>query len=225
MPAKLCLQQQQRQRRHQQHHGRVADGQQIQCKNRQKHHERAQRAGNNGSRRVEFEIDQQRASHQQQQGDIRVHQPAQQPLAQRGPQHDNPRAANMKHLLAPVHTGDRAPVQRGQQLRIVVGDQVNEVLVQRLFGGIGMRRLNGGFRSRGIAIAPGHVGAQKGLRIVLDLLAHGFVRLAAEFQHRVSRAGVGAGCHGSHVRRLQQKEPRRSRPRAPRRYIHDYRNP
>ena len=99
MAAKLGLKQQQRQRRHQQQHSCKSDRQQVKPKNRQQHHQRAQRSRNDRARRVEFQIDQQRPAHQHQQGDIRIHQPTQQAIAQRGPQHFNPRPGKMKRLL------------------------------------------------------------------------------------------------------------------------------
>ena len=82
MSAKLGFERHQNQRGQQHHHGRVADGQQVQPENAQQQHQRSQRAGNNRAGRIEFQIDEQRADHQQQKGDIGIHQPAQQLLAQ-----------------------------------------------------------------------------------------------------------------------------------------------
>ena len=85
--------------------------------------------------------------------------------------------------------------------------------------------MNGGLGCVGIAVAPRDVGAQKGLGVVLDLLAHGGVGLGAEFNHRMRRSGIGAGSHGGDVGRFQQEKSRRTGARARRSHINNDRNP
>ncbi len=131
----------------------------------------------------------------------------------------------MQRQLVPVQARNLAAIERGQQFGVVVRNQVDEVLVQRLLGGVGVRGVHGLLCCVGVAVAPRHVGAQKCLGVVLDLLAHGRVGLAAKLEHRVRRSGVGSGGHGGHVRRLKQKEARRAGARSGRRHIHNDRNP
>ena len=223
--AELGFKQQQNQRRHQQQHGGIADGQQIQRKNRQQHHQRAQRAGNDGSRRIEFEIDQQRAATRNSSAMLgSTSQPSSSSRSE-GCNHFNARPGQVQRQLCSVHARNLAAVERGQQLRVVVRNQVDQVLVQRLLGGVGVRGVHGLLRRIGVAVAPRHIRAQKCLGVVLHLLAHGGVGLAAELKHRMRRAGVRAGSHGGHVRRLQQKESRRAGARPRRRHIDNHRNP
>ena len=76
-------------------------------------------------------------------------QPAEQLVAQRGLQHFDARAGQVERLLAAVQARDLAAVELREQLRVAIGDQVDEVLVQRFLGGVGVRRLHrrrGGFR-------------------------------------------------------------------------------
>jgi hypothetical protein len=58
-------------------------GSRFEAEDGQQHHERAERAGNDGAGRVEFEVDEERAADQHEQGDVGIDQPAQQLLAQR----------------------------------------------------------------------------------------------------------------------------------------------
>ena len=62
------------------------------------------------------------------------------------------------------------PFNCRQQLRVAGRNQVDQVLLQRLFRGIGVRRLHCCNRRIRIAAAPGHIRTQKRLGIVLDLL-------------------------------------------------------
>ena len=225
MTAKLCFEQQQNQRRHQQQDSRIADGQQVQRKDGEQHQQRAQRAGNDGPRCIEFQIDEQRSAHQQQQGNIGVHQPAKQLLAHRGPQHFNPRSGQVQGQLCSVHTGNLAAVQSGQQLRVAGRQQVDQMLIKRLLSSVGVGRVNSRLSGLGVAVAAGNVRAQKCLRVVLHFLVHSLVELLTKLAHRMSRSSVGAGVHRGHVRRLQQKESCRAGTRTGRSYIHDHRNP
>ena len=86
-----------------------------------------------------------------------------------------------------------------------------------------MRRLHSRDGRIHVAAATAYIGAQKRLRIVLDLLLHGLIGLA-ELEYHVRRAGIGSRGHRRHVRRFQQKEACRARPRARRRHIENHRH-
>ena len=111
MAAELGFKQQQNQCRHKQQDCRIANGQQIQCKDREEHHQGAQSAGNYGSRRVEFEIDEQCSANQKQERNIWVDEPAQQFVAHGGTHHINARAGQVECLFGPVQASNLAAVE------------------------------------------------------------------------------------------------------------------
>ena len=118
--------------------------------------------------------------------------------------------ARCSTCLRAVQARDLAAVQGAQSTASsLVAIRSMRCLSQRFFGGVGVRRLH---RRRGgvdVAVAPGDVGAQKCLGVVLDLLLHGLVGLA-ELEHHVGRAGIGSGRHGRDVGGLQQEKAGRA---------------
>ena len=92
--------------------------------------------------------------------------------------------------------------------------------MQRFAVAVGLGRADGILGRLHVASPAIDIGAQKGSRIVLQLLLHGVVELHS-LDHRMGRAGVGAGSHRSHIGSFQEEESRRSGPASGRGNIHD----
>ena len=67
--------------------------------------------------------------------------------------------------------------------------------------------MDGGLGGLGVAVALGDVGAQKGLGVVLDLLVHGGVGLAAELQHRWAAPALVPGAMAATSADSSRKKP------------------
>jgi hypothetical protein len=87
------------------------------------------------------------------------------------------------------------------------------MIVERFLVGERLTLADGLLGERAIAPALGHDAAQRGGRVVLDLLLHDGIHLAAH-QHGMRRAGIGARRHGRDVAGLQDEEARGGRARA-----------
>ena len=122
-----------------------------------------------------------------------------------------------------VEARDGAAVERGEQLAIAGGDQIDEMLVQRLLLGERLALTHGRLGQVAVAAALGADAAQVGRGIVLHLLLHDGIHLDAH-RYRMRRAGVGARRHGGDIARFQQEEAGRCGAPAAGRNISDYRN-
>ena len=127
----------------------------------------------------------------------------------------------MEHLFGAADAGDGAAIDLGEQLRVTGCDDIDEVLVESFLGGVGVRGMDSSGGGFWVTAAQDDVGAQRGFGIVLDLLRHGGVRLAAELEHGVSGAGIGSRGHGGNVRGLKEEEACRAGTRARGRNVDD----
>ena len=115
------------------------------------------------------------------------------------------------------------PSSCGEQIALVGRDQLDQVLVERLALGERLAFAHGLLGQRAVAAALACDAAQIGGRIVLHLLLHDGVHLAAH-QHRMRRAGIGARRHGRHVAGFQNEEAGGCRARAARRDVSNHRH-
>ena len=74
-----------------------------------------------------------------------------------------------------------------------------------------------------IASALGHIGTQKCLRIIDDLLVHRLIGLS-KLENRMRSSRFRPGSHRRNVRSFQHEESRRSGPGTRGRYVHDHRD-
>ena len=118
------------------------------------------------------------------------------------------RTRRVQGLRAAVEARHRAAVELRQQLALVRRDQIDQVLIERLPLGEGLALAHRRFGQRAVAPALGRDAAQVGGGVVLHLLLHHRVHLAAH-QHRMRRAGVGARRHRRHIAGFQNEEARR----------------
>ncbi len=112
---------------------------------------------------------------------------------------------------------DALAVQLGKQILRRIGDEIDQLVVERFRIGerfpFGDRRL----RDLDIAASLPHIAAQKRRGIVENFVLQRLIHIqgnAANLQQRRSRAGVRAGSHGGHVRRHQDEKSCRGAPRA-----------
>src|SRR5579883_541778 len=113
--------------------------------------------------------------------------------------------AQMKHLFRSVPARDFTSVELLEELLLIGGDDLDQMVVERFFFGESFRVAHGLFGKLAVAPAPGGETAQQRGGIVLDLLAHDVIHLASQKYGRRS-AGVGAGRHGSHIAGFEQEE-------------------
>ena len=141
-------------------------------------------------------------------------------------------AGDLERHLRAVEQPHLAALQLAEQVPLVPGHQVDELLLQRLGGGVG-RVLLDRRRRRGLVAAPlADDAAQVGQDVVLHLLQERLGPLvfgqghhAAERQQRVGRAGVGPLGHGGHVGGDQDEEARRRRVGAAGGHVDHHRHP
>ncbi len=129
----------------------------------------------------------------------------------------------MECLLCSVHPRNFAPIECCEQLRLAGCGQVDQMLCQRLFRAIRVRRCHCRDRCIRIALSLPNIRPEKSLRVVLRLLLQRVVRLA-HLKNNVGRACIRTGSHRRHIRSFQQKEPRRTSSRTRRSHIHDHRH-
>ena len=132
-------------------------------------------------------------------------------------------AAQFEGLRAAVKPRHRAAIERRQQGRGRRGDQVDQVIVERLFLGEGLALAHRGLGQGAVAAPLGGDAAQVGGGIVLDLLLHHRIHFAAH-GHRMRRAGIGPRRHRRHIAGFQNEEARRGRASAAGSHVGDHRH-
>ena len=109
--AVLCFEDHQHEGGEQQNDGRVADGKEIEAEEAEENEESAEGAGDDGAGDVELEIDEQAAKDEQQNGDVRVGELAEQALAQGGRDGDDCALPEMQGLGGAIEAMDLAAVE------------------------------------------------------------------------------------------------------------------
>ena len=140
--------------------------------------------------------------------------------------------SNMPNRFARQIQRDRFPVEAldgfalhlFQQVLFVGRDVVDQLLRKRFLLGKRLRLAHRALGHFDVAAALGNHGTHQRGGVILHLLFHDVVHLAAAQGHRMGRAGIGARSHGRHVRALQNEEAGRSRPAAAGRDVNNHRN-
>ena len=186
----------------------MAHRQQIQGKGCQQDEDHAHGSRHNGAGMVEFGIERQGSNRQQDEGDIGIHDEAQNSLFERHlvrPDH-LPHQVQLDFLA--VKTLDGSALKLLEQIVFVRGDNVDELVLERLVFG---KRFGLADRTFGYFDIPSTLRgncAHERRRVVFELLLHDLVELAAAHADRMSRPGVCARGHGCHVGCFQDEKSR-----------------
>ena len=98
-----------------------------------------------------------------------------------------------------------------EEIVLIFGDDVDQVLLQRLLIGPRLRLAHRALGQLHIAAARPDERAHEGGRVVLDLGLHHVVHLLAAQRYRMRRAGIRSRRHGRDVGRFQDEESGGSR--------------
>ena len=93
--------------------------QEVQAEEAEQNEERAERAGDNGTRDVELEIDEKAAKDKEQNGNVGVGQLAEKTLTDGRHRGDDLRSLQVQRKGCPVETMDLAAIERIDQRRVV----------------------------------------------------------------------------------------------------------
>jgi hypothetical protein len=184
----------------------VAGRQQIQGKEGEQNEDDADDTGDDGSGVIEFGVQGEGSDGQDQEGDVGVHEPAQDALAQAGGKLFDGLVGEVEGLGRSVKALDAAAIELVKQVGFVARGEIDEMEVEGFLLGPRDGLADGFFGFRRVASAAGNIGAQKGRRVVLDLGLHDFVGLGAAEGDGVGRSGVGAVGHGRDIGGLENEE-------------------
>ena len=115
-------------------------------------------------------------------------------------------AEQMQLFLLPIEAFDRPAFELVEQVVLIAGDDIDQVLLQCFLIGPRFRFAHSTFGQLDVAAARSHEGTHEGSRIVFHLRLHHVVHLFATQDHGMRRSGVGSGSHGGNVGRLQDEE-------------------
>ena len=132
-------------------------------------------------------------------------------------------AGQVKYLSRSVEPRDLPAVQLRKQILLVLGDDVDEVIVQCFLVREGLAFEHGFFGQRSVAPPLGGNAAQVRRGIVLQFLFHDRIHLGADHD-RVCGAGIGSGSHRRNVAGFEEEKSGRGGAASTRRYIRDDRD-
>ena len=223
MTRKFRLEQEQRQRQENQKHSGDIHRQDVHGVKRQQQADAANDARREQSRMCEFRVETQHAENQQNEKNVRLHNPRQKPLAQgqlKGRAHG---VAQFQFRLRAVKSFDRAPIELVEEFLGRRNNQIDELAVERFFLGESFRIGHGCLGQRHVAPALAGKASQVSRGIIRDFSPQRFVNLhrkRPDADERRRCPGVRPGRHGRHVRGQQNEKPGRRAPRPRRRDVH-----
>ncbi len=154
----------------------IAGGQKVERKEGEEDEDHSDDAGDDGSGMIEFGVEGEAADGQDEEGDVRVHEPAENALAQGGGKLFDRLAGEVEGLGGAVKAADGAAIELVEQVGFVAGGEVDEMEVERFLVGPGDGLADGFFGFLDVASAARDVGAEEGRGVVLDLGLHDVVR-------------------------------------------------
>ena len=173
---------------------------------------------------VELGIERQPSDGQKDECDVGIHDEGQDALLERHIKRPDGFVRQIERDRLPVETFDGFALHLLQQVLLAGRHVVNQLLGERFLVGKGLRLAHRALGHFDIASALGDHGAHQRGGVILHLLFHDVVHLAAAQRDRMGRTGVGPGSHGRDVRAFQDEEPGRRCPAAAGRDVNDYRN-